>query len=160
MLDGVLRSNALILFNLDGSERHLDFERHLDLEHRTPRVSNRVEARLALDLLASWELHILRSSYKSRYFGAVQLTERWLRHQDGSPPVVILKNVDFRDPSEKPARLSVLATWPRPPLLKALAYTTFTYEDEKYYRVRLTLNNGRAQRARGVSPKRIRGFEK
>jgi hypothetical protein len=91
-LESLLRENALILFGLGGEERTLDCERHIDGRHRGVRLSRHTRLQLALDMWASFEVHLLRSNYRSSYWGCVHVELKWLRTGRGAPPCIILKS--------------------------------------------------------------------
>ena len=89
----VLQENQLQLFDADGSDRHLDMNRHLDTY--VPGRSQRARTALlqaTVDLLGSWVLHLTKSSYQRPWFAGVILSPRWFLDGTAEPPAVLLRN--------------------------------------------------------------------
>ena len=97
LLEMTLRENQLTLFDLNGKERQLDYQRHvadyvkrLDGLPKGQKIA--VVLQLTLDVWASWEIHIKKSSYSLPHYGGIHIEDSWLKSGRGTPPCIILSN--------------------------------------------------------------------
>ncbi len=123
LLASVLRQNALILFDLSGAAKPLDCSRHLDAVQNVARKPRATHLQLVVDLWASWEMHLERSSYSLPHIGAVHIEARWMRWGRGSPPCVLMMNDDFRSKEEVSIPCPVSLEWKAVAALGPLRWT-------------------------------------
>jgi hypothetical protein len=128
LLTMTLRRNQLTLFSLEGSALPLGYERHVadfgdDFQWRSEEERIQYSLQLAVDVLASWEIHIRKSSYSLPHFGAIHMEDDWLTGIGRSTPCVVMRNAGFIDPAETPAPPPVDVSWKSGRLLGPL--TTF-----------------------------------
>lgn len=89
-LEGVLRCNALVLFDLDGTQRNLAYERHITDDPEFAELSRSTILQLTIDLWASWLMHLRQSTYQEQVWSCVHVEMEWLAGRVGSPPCVML----------------------------------------------------------------------
>jgi hypothetical protein len=129
-----LRGNQLTLFNLNGTDRLLNLERHVDEYVREFRVGGlrTLESsvlQLTLDLWASWEVHIRQSAYKTQHFGAVHAEHRWFTKHEGAPPCALLSNSTLALRNERPGVCPVSYEWRAQEMLGPIRCRTFNLAD-------------------------------
>ncbi len=109
LLAFVLGYNQLTLFGLDGSDKTLDRATHaadhFDEYFVWGSEQERFEytLQLTIDVWASWEIHLRKSSYALPYFGCVEVQDAWLAHTSNTPPCIIMANQLWVGTDETPA---------------------------------------------------------
>lgn len=93
----LLSQNALILYDQNGEAIKFSYQRHICSEiNEIPgnSLKNRIfnSIILALNLWDFWEIHIRNSKYPYRWYGCVQIEERWLKLAEDTPPYVIFNS--------------------------------------------------------------------
>jgi hypothetical protein len=143
-----LRRNQVTLFSLQGEDLPLDYERHVadeiaveDFVWRSEHERIEYSLQLAIDVWASWEIHIEKSSYSRPHFGGVHVDQRWLDGSGESAPCIVMRNYTFMQPEETPAEAPVHVVWKSEQVLGPLAVFTYTDGDEgsriwRFYRAR------------------------
>lgn len=100
LLAMVLRENQPTVFELDGSESHLLLQRHLDdyvrrVSWASGESARQLELQLCIDVWASWEVLLAKSSYSLPYYAGILVDDAWWRSGIGSPPCILLSNSQF-----------------------------------------------------------------
>jgi hypothetical protein len=128
-LSQVLRSNSLLLFDLDGTAMSLNYERHVSPDDFDEPVSIADCIQLTIDLWLSWEIHLAKSRYERPHFGAVHVEERWMTSLNGAPPCVILANERFWGDDEQGMIFPLVFQWRGERLLGGVVCRELQLED-------------------------------
>jgi hypothetical protein len=146
ILNYALRINQITLFSLQGEELPLGYERHVATfseyfiwRSETERINYSLQ--LAIDVWASWEIHMKKSNYSLPYFGGVHLEEEWLSGH-GGPPCILMSNESIKQNDEKPNRSPIEIEWKSQKILGPLAIFNSSIPEQEisYWRFYLADN--------------------
>ena len=96
-IDKVLMRNSLILFNLENEPVKFSYQRHIcsnitEIPGKNKKEKINSSIILALSLWNSWEVHIQNTAYPYKWYGCVQIENKWLINGKNTPPYVIFNS--------------------------------------------------------------------